>query len=382
MAVRPTIPIDIRASQANYTTGDPALIGTPTKIARSGADVTEGYKVDTAASPAPVFAQNVNYEDNRNDQWLFWVTQGSDSPTADAHIVETNTGGFINVRGAQITEVSISTNGTDRGITINAFSGSTGILINRDNGHNDPGLRIIGFDGATDPSILVENTNVTGADIQITESGNGANIAHQSGVGLQISGTPDAGNQGPSIKINPSATESSDLSVGTFWNMSVGGIFQMKMGIGAASPGYMMASLNSPCYARSATVVSFGMVGNASNQPMAADFSFQSGFVPQAAELVKVTIWGKINMPQNESSDIFVKVLDRTNADATICEINVNNANDATWTVNPGQSTTFSAVYTLPAAGARDFALVWSGSVAASQATWTGFAEVEALRGA
>ena len=162
MATRPTIPISIRAADTIYSTGEPLLVGTPTKISRTGPDIAEGYKVDTAGSPAPVFAQNKNFEDNRTDQWLEWVSNGSDSNTFTSNIVETDSSGDINVNGVNCANAQVSTNGISDGVVIQAFSGSKGLVLLRDGGSVDDGMNIISFDGASGPTVNLQSTNANG----------------------------------------------------------------------------------------------------------------------------------------------------------------------------------------------------------------------------
>ncbi len=369
MATRPSITVNVRASDATYTTGDPALITSATKIARAGPDMSEGYKVDTLVSPQAVFAQNKNFEDNRNDQWVEWVSFGSNAAGGDAHIVETDSTGDINVIGVNCADVRVTPNtGTD-GIEVTTSGGSKGVEVLQDATSTDHGVHVTSTLGAAAPAFFAS-----------TVSNVGFLISHGSLPGITIGSVPNGGVIGPGLNLSSNTLDPTDDSVGTFWNREQNGIDNVKMGMGS-SAGYPVISKNAMCYAKSALAPSFGLSGSPTDQQILANFTFETDMVPQEAAKVRVVIWGKIGLPPNGTNSVELKVRDKTiGGDPTICSITIAHEAVSGATVFNQWSATFSTEYTLPASGQRTFDLVWDGAVPTSAGTFTGYVEIQEIR--
>jgi hypothetical protein len=368
MATRPSITVNVRASDATYTTGDPALITTATKIARAGADIAEGYKVDTLVSPQAVFAQNKNFEDNRNDQWVEWVSFGSNAAGGDAHIVETDSGGDINVVGVNCSDVRVTPNtGTD-GIEVTTSGGSKGLEVLQDATSADHGVNVTSTLGAAAPAFFAG-----------TVSNVGFLVSHGSLAGVSIGSVANGGVIGPNLKLNSNTLDPTDDNVGTFWTREQNSIDNVKMGMGS-SAGYPIIAKNAPCYARSGEG-SFNLSGSQTDQTIRSTFSFKTDQIPQDSDQVRVTIWGSISLSPSQNNTVTLKVRDTTAANVTICNLIIESPPHTTGTVSVSQSATFSQTYTLPSFGARSFDLVWTGDVTGSDGTFRGFVEIEQLRG-
>lgn len=132
MATRPTIVLDIRASNATWDATAPVPLQglnnkTPVPIA---AKIANGWNGDEKPG-----AQEWNFYDNRNDQWVFWVTEGSALALLAPHIKESDASGntafaSIVAGGTPLSVESIS-------VTPNFGSNETGLFCQ--NGVNKPG---------------------------------------------------------------------------------------------------------------------------------------------------------------------------------------------------------------------------------------------------
>ena len=368
MATRPTIAVTVRASATNYSTGDPALIPSVTKIARAGPDMIEGYKVDTLISPQAVSAQNKNYEDNVVDQWAEWVSLGSSANGGNTHIVETDSGGDISIQRANCRDVRVAPNTGSDGIEVTTSGGSKGLEVLQDATCTDHGVNVTAVLGAAAPAFFSS-----------TVSSVGMLISHGSIDGLVLGSTANGGIVGPSIRMSSNTIEPINNSVGTLWNREQNSIENLKTGMGS-SAGYIIIAKNAPCYARSALVAGFALLGSQTDQVIASSFTWKTDQVPQDNDQVRVTIWGKIGLNSDEVNTVELKVRDTT-AVAEICTLTIANPDNGSG-VFEQQSATFSAIYTLPAAGARNFDLVWDGVVNGGfSGNFTGYVEIEQLRG-
>lgn len=174
MATKPAA-ITIRASDTNYTTGDPVLIGTVTKITRTGAQIDEGWLVDAPAlGDHPVGAQHVNFFDNRTDVHLEWVDNGTFNATLDAHIVETSSLGLLSVGFVALV-------GSAGNTTLDVTGVASNPAIDVTSGANGVGVQIAGNGTAaaidvthpgTGEGIKIEHTNIAAAGRFTNTSGN------------------------------------------------------------------------------------------------------------------------------------------------------------------------------------------------------------------
>lgn len=372
MATRPSITVNVRASDAVYTTGVAALVGKATKISRSGADIAEGYKVDSPLGSQPVTAQEVNFEHNRNDLWVEWVSFGSSQADFDTHIVETDSSGDINVVGVNCFNAQVVTNGTENGITITANTGSKGINLVRDASNNDTGLLVTSNDGATGSAVRID---VSGDSTALL-------INAQSSPGLSILMTPDGGVLAPHITMATSSQlPSGTLSAGDIWLQQQTGKNDLRCGIGTSIAGYIRVAQQAPCYARSTDQVGFVISGSGTDQPITS-FSFDTQLQPAAGNRVKVTLWGQVRLASNQVNNFSLIVRDTTAAgNPTICDIEIANPDTGvagTFDV----SATYAQTYSIPAGGARNFDLVWTGTNGAASSVFKGWVEIEEIPGA
>lgn len=368
MATRPSITVNVRASQANYTTGPAVLIGTATKITRAGADITEGYKVDSPLGTSPVSAQETNFEDNRNDQWVLWVSEGSSAAGGDTHIVETDSSGDINVVGVNSENIRVTPNTGNDGIEVTTSGGSKGVEVLQDATSTDHGVNVTSTVGAAAPAYFAS-----------TRSNVGVLVSHGSLAGLSIGATANGGVVGPSIALTSNTIESNDDTVGTFWNREQNSIKNVKMGMGT-SAGYPIIAKNAPCYARSGEGT-FVLTGSQTNQTIRSNFSFKTDQLPQDSDSVRVVIWGQTSLFAGQENEVTLKVRDVTAGNITICEITLQSVNNSGSSFFIQHSATFSETYILPSSGARTFDLVWTGDVTGNSGSFSGYVEIEQLRG-
>ena len=370
MPVKPSITVDVRASQAVYTTGPVGLIGKATKIQRAAADVTEGHKVDSPLGTFPVDAQNENYGDNVVDQYALWTSLGSSAASIDTHIVETDSSGDINVVGANALNVRVTPNSGTDGIGVTTSGGSKGLEVIADATSTDYGIAVLSADGATGPSARIETRSTVALDIDAGDD-----------PAIRVEMTSNGGAIGPQIKLDANTIEPNDTSAGTIYNKNTGGISNLKTGMGAAG-GFVVIAKNSPCYARSTVVSSFGLSGIQGNLPIGSTFTWKTDMVPQEAAGVLVTIWGKIVLRSQQKNTTLFEVRDVTAGSVTICDIEIDTVEHAGASqLQVAYSTTFSDVYALPGAGARTFDFVYTGDTTGVAGTFSGFVEIRELRG-
>lgn len=371
MATRPSITVNVRASQTLYTTGPGALIGSATKIARAGADITEGFKVDSPLGTFPVNAQEKNFEDNRNDQWVEWVSFGSSQNDSDTHIVETDSSGDINVLGVNCEDVQVVTDGISNGIAITASSSSKGINILRDASNTDNGILVTSNDGATGVAVQID----------VTGNSTGLLVQAQQLPGITIAMTANGGVVSPHLNLSAiTQLPSGVLRAGHIWRETQSGKDDLRCGIDTATPGYIRVTKQAPCYARSPDVAGFLISGSATEQLIIA-FSFDTDFRPAVSSRVKVTIWGQMQLQSDQSNDITLIVRDTTaGGNPTACQIEIQTPD--TGVVSEFEvSTTYAQTYVLPADGARNFDLVWTGTNGAASSIFKGWVEIEEIPG-
>jgi hypothetical protein len=373
MPVKPTLPVTVRASALNYVGGPVALQGTPTKIARPGADMAEGHWVDSPLGTYPVTAQSRNYEENITDVYTEWVSLGSNQNDPDAHIVETDGSGDINVVGVNCSNIQVVTSGLTDGIAMTVFSSAYGIDILRDASHTDDAVRIISTDGASGHSLNIQSANCDAILVDNTGSGISFEAIHQTSPAILIRPTPAGGIVGPGIKLLTSTSPSNDLSVGTIWGQEENGVDALKAGNGVGA-GYLSRTISSPCYGRG-TDVSVSFVGAGGFSATIDTFSFLTGFEPTTTSNVRVTISGQVTLPAAAlatGNTVTIELQDDTLA-SVVCTTTVSVAQA---NVAMSLPVTISKIYPV-LAGARSFTLKWSGSIDdTEQVQFVGFAEV------
>ena len=217
----------------------------------------------------------------------------------------------------------------------------------------------------------------------VTGAGNGLDIEGQSGAGLLIGMTPDgSGDVAANIKlIALGQLPAGTITAGEIWPQQMLGRLYMRAGIGLSTPGYMRLSKQPTCYARSAKISAFILNGSETDEEIAASFTWSTDMLPAAGGKVRVTIWGWVDAESDGDNSFTLAVRDTTAVGSPkICEIEIRNPNVSV-SAQFKWSATFADVYTLPAAGARNFDLVWSGTIGASVAFFTGWVEIQEIPG-
>lgn len=214
MATKPAA-ILIRATDAVYTTAP--LVGA-TKINPEGAvpgQTAEGWKVDSALGTHPVFAQWVNYFDNRTDVHLEWVDNGTFNPTLDAHIVETSSLGLLSVGFVVLpgsaTNTTLDVTGAASNPAIDVTSGTNGVGVQVAGNGTAAGIDVT--HPGTGAGINIDHTNIAAAGRFTNTSGNAVQ-AIQTGSSAALFATGDDGSgvrvqmtgTGPAMQLDKNTT--------------------------------------------------------------------------------------------------------------------------------------------------------------------------------
>lgn len=170
MPTKPTDTIQQIATDANFSTSPEAAVnGQPTKVAL--ANPAEGF-----VPGRPVGAAQVNWTLNVVNKFLQWVKEGSNLPSLDAHIVETDSNGIVN---AAAVYCPAGTGYTILITAINDEAGSTArAIVGRQDGAG------VGVEG--------KNELGTGTGVLGTNNGTGGDgvygVAQGTGVGAGVHG--------------------------------------------------------------------------------------------------------------------------------------------------------------------------------------------------
>lgn len=245
--------------------------------------------------------------------------------------------------------------------------------------------------GATLP-VIQATTGANGADAfkaVCKDGGRGMFVQAESGAGVSIQMDPEAGTGDLGVALDLQVQLRPDsVNSGSLWNEQISGRTRLRAGLPGASGldgpdfGYVRTAIQPPCYARSNIINNFVTSGTSTvDAVVAPEFSFQAGQLPQQASKVKVTIWGEVAQFEGSITSATFAVRDKTvGGDPKICSITVAHPD----TGGAGfyfSSTTFADIYQLPAAGARTFDLVWSGSAGTSTGNFDGWVEIEEIQG-
>ena len=222
-----------------------------------------------------------------------------------------------------------------------------------------------------------------------TDGGVGMDVEAQSGTGVRIQMTPEAGSGdiGTSLVLMPQDRPDS-VSNGDLWQQQILGRVRLRTGLLGASGldgpafGYVRTAIQPPCYARSNIISSFSMTGTTTvDQVIAPEFSFQAGQEPQQASKVKITLFGECRQINSSITSATFNVRDKTEVgNPNVLEFTLDTP-DYGVSGNSKHSTTFSTIYTLPSEGARTFDLVWSGTVGTASGNFNGWVEIEEIQG-
>jgi hypothetical protein len=239
-------------------------------------------------------------------------------------------------------------------------------------------------ESATLPVVLAtaENNDADCFEAVCTEGGNGVDVFAQAGSGVRITMDPDLGGDvGHAINLQVQNEPTSTSAAGQMWVQQGGSKIDLRTGLGSGTKGYVLVGKNCPCYAKSAYVPAFILSGAQVDQTVAADFTWGTDQAPAAADEVIVTIYGQVNMTNNDATSCTLKVRDKTvGGNPTICSITVAKPDHgvASFTI---QAATTSQPYTLPTNGARTFDLVWEGDAGAASGSFKGWVEIKEAAG-
>ena len=258
--------------------------------------------------------------------------------------------------------------------------GPRGIAIEAS--HNDS--------GATLPVITATTGDNAADGIEVVCEGTGVGIdvlaEGQAGIRItmDLNGAFDIGE---AILMTLQVQPPTSVSAGSLWAEQNTGIPAMRMGVlGAAGLdgsgyGYVRRTMQAPCYAHTPFIASFVMTGSPTDQVISGDFTFQAGLLPQQASLVVIRLWGRVSQDNTAATSATFEVRDKTvGGDPAVLSVEIN-TRDSTETGQDKHSCTFSQLYQLPAAGARTFDLVWSGTVGSASGDFRGWVEIEEICG-
>ena len=219
-----------------------------------------------------------------------------------------------------------------------------------------------------------------GIGVSCTGGGAGVSISAEAGSGLSIVMNPDGGVIGPAVNIE-TQTRPTTVSVGTLWAEQVGAVVNWLTGLVGTTHGYIPRVRQSPCYARSAEQDPYILSGSPTDESIDASFTWEPGLVPAETAVVRITIWGTVSQDNNSTTSATLKVRDKTvGGDPTVMTCTVATP-DFGVAGNSVVSCTQSALYTLPASGARTFDLVWSGDAGLASGNFRGFVEIQHIAG-
>lgn len=240
--------------------------------------------------------------------------------------------------------------------------------------------------------VIVATTGDNAADgIEVVCEGTGVGIdviaEGQAGVRITMNAN-GGGGIGEAILMSLQTQKPDSPGAGSLWAQQLTGIPAMRMGVLGATGldgtdyGYVCRTMQAPCYAKTPFVASFVMTGTTTvDQVISGDFSFQTGLLPQQASLVRITLWGRVAQDNGSATSATFEVRDKTAVgDPAVLSVEINGHNNGQ-SGNDKQSCTFSQEYQLPAAGARTFDLVWSGTVGAASGDFRGWVEIEEIGG-
>lgn len=206
MPTKPVVSSFIWASDAVYTTGPAALIGTPTKVARPAADIAQGWR-GLEFPPA----QETNDGLNIMSQLTEWVRLGSSAADQDAHLVETDATGLASLfraalggaatgsppltvtdNAAASSAVEVNHAGSASAVDVNATNGNVGVRSDATGGNANA---IEGVAVGSGSGVYGESTG-SGAGVSGQGSGGGAGVSGVGGAtGAGVVGTGGASGQ-------------------------------------------------------------------------------------------------------------------------------------------------------------------------------------------
>lgn len=253
-------------------------------------------------------------------------------------------------------------------------TGPRGIAVEASHVSNTATLPVIQASTGDNPANAINAICIGGGD--------GVSISAQNGAGLRIVMNPDLGGDLQSHIVMETSNQlpGGSLGVGKVWVQQQIGQNDLRTGIGAATPGYIVVSKNAPCYANT-VVTSFTLTGSPTNETIAGNFTWDADMRPAEGTKVRITLWAEVQQDSDSTTAALFKVRDKTvGGDPTILSMELNNPDVGI----PGlsiRSGTYAQIYTLPAGGARNFDLVWTGVAGAASGLINALVEIEQIPG-
>lgn len=153
MPTRPVSTVVIRASNLNYAGGPVALQGTATKIMPPAASTDDGWQADQKPP-----AQWQNFNDHTPDEWVKWLSLGTDAKQEEAHVLEADILGRTSLVALDVGNIV----GSDLESIVcrpNGGSNITGLFV--ETSFNKPGAHFLGiFEAVSAAQFLYTAGNV------------------------------------------------------------------------------------------------------------------------------------------------------------------------------------------------------------------------------
>ena len=219
----------------------------------------------------------------------------------------------------------------------------------------------------------------------VTGTGNGLEIVAEASPGVQIQmNAAGGGGLAAAVRAEAQGALTTAPFPGDIWCEQQLGSLDLRTGIKAEAQGYVRVSKQATCYARSAEFNPFNMVGTGNvDTPIGGEFTWSAGREPSVATKVKITISGTVSQHVDSITTATFKVRDKTvGGDPTIASTQGATPDFSTGAGgNMVYSITKSVLYDVPAGGARDFDLVWDGTVGSASGAFRGFVTIEEITG-
>jgi len=200
-------------------------------------------------------------------------------------------------------------------------------------------------------------------------TGQGLDVEGALSAGIRCTMFEDGGNNvGPALDLQNQLVPTLSPTAGHMWQEQGGAQVNLRCGVGVGDRGYVRVAHQPQCYARSNQITAKTLITGAQvDVEVAPEFSWAANMVPAKVAKVRVTIWAQIAHDADDATSVTLDVRDKTaGGDPVICSVQVSKP-DLGAAVLSVESATISQIYTLPASGARDFDLVWSGTAGVLQ---------------
>ncbi len=319
---------------------------------------------------------------DKNLQGLAINARGGD---ADTSLPVTNAGNAIMARAG---DGGAGTFNVGSGFGLVAIAGVTttstsgGGAISATGSDFAPAI-VASHDSGSAEAFVIEcdtGSNIAGGiHVESRQSGGGVFIESQRSTALFLSMTADAGVIAPAMTMAPQARPTT-FNTGDVWHESTGGGQQLFTAMEFGVLAYLTQTYQPPCYARSQfqTLVTLSV---SVNSPLGPAFTYDSRQEPGATTEVRATIWGFASTDGDAATDIDFELVDVTAADAVMVTTTASMRDIGDAGGNNVYSITMAKVYSIPAGGARSFQLRYTMTGGISSQVFSGFAEIQEIRG-